>query len=232
MCGDKKVTLGVSDSTNAKKTADLDGKKIVVTAGGTQEPLDPVYYLGNHSSGKMGYALAEAARDRGARVTLITAPTCLSTPVGVAVTQVRTAVEMKKAVASAVSGADALVMAAAVSDYQAKKVAKAKIKKGKPTLNLALVRTPDILGEVKGSLVRVGFAAETEDMIVNATKKLRDKKLDLIVANDITDADSGFAVDTNKVTILSRDGSVEDLPLMTKREVADRILDRVAEILT
>ncbi len=231
MHGDKQVTLGASDSTNANKTADLGGKKIVVTAGGTQEPLDPVYHLGTRSSGKMGYALAEAARDRGGNVTLITAPTCLPKPVGVAVTQARTAVEMKKAVASAVSGADVLIMAAAVSDYQAKKVAKAKIKKGSPRLNLELVRTPDILSEVRGNLVRVGFAAESEDVFNNAKKKLRDKKLDLIVANDITDTESGFAVDTNKVTILSRDGSVADLPLMTKREVADRILDKVVEIL-
>jgi phosphopantothenoylcysteine decarboxylase/phosphopantothenate--cysteine ligase len=227
---DKTVIPGISGRT-ANKAADLDGKEIVVTAGGTQEPLDPVSHISNRSSGKMGYALAEAARDRGARVTLITAPTSLSEPTGVKTTSVRTAVEMKKAVASAVRGADALIMAAAVTDYQLKKVAKAKIKKESPTLSLELIRTPDILGEVKGSLVRVGFAAETEDMIINATKKLKDKKLDLIVANDITDAESGFAVDTNKVTILSRDGSVEDLPLMTKREVAERILDKVVGIL-
>jgi phosphopantothenoylcysteine decarboxylase/phosphopantothenate--cysteine ligase len=138
---------------------------------------------------------------------------------------------MKQAVASAVSGADVLIMAAAVSDYQAKQVATAKIKKGSPRLNLELIRTPDILGEVKGNLVRVGFAAESEDVLSNATKKLQEKKLDLIVANDITDAESGFAVDTNKVTILSRDGSVADLPLMTKKEVAEKILDKVVEIL-
>jgi phosphopantothenoylcysteine decarboxylase/phosphopantothenate--cysteine ligase len=180
----------------------------------------------------MGYAIAEAARDRGAKVILITAPTSLPEPVGVEAIHVRTTAEMKEAVAKATSGADALIMAAAVTDYQPKTTAKAKIKKTSPSLTLELVRTPDILAEVKGDFLKVGFAAESEDIVTNARKKLERKQLDLIVANDITDKDSGFGVDTNKVTIISRDGKVETLPLMTKREVAERILDRVVEILT
>ncbi len=213
------------------RSGDLAGKHIVVTAGGTQEPIDPVRHLGNRSSGKMGYALALAARDRGATVSLITAPTSLPEPVGMDVIHVRTATQMKEAVAKAVPQADALIMAAAVADYQPKNIAEAKIKKESLSLTLELVRTPDILTEVKGNFLKVGFAAESEDIVANAKKKLEQKNLDLIVANDITDADSGFGVDTNKVTILDRKGNVESLPLLTKREVADRILDRVVELL-
>jgi phosphopantothenoylcysteine decarboxylase/phosphopantothenate--cysteine ligase len=138
---------------------------------------------------------------------------------------------MKEEVAKAVTEADALIMAAAVADYQPKTTAKAKIKKETPTLTLELVRTPDILGEVKGNFLRVGFAAESEDVVANAKQKLKRKKLDLIVANDITDTESGFDVDTNKVAIIDIQGEVDSLPLLTKREVADRILDRVVELL-
>ncbi len=210
---------------------DLAGKRMVVTAGGTQEPIDPVRHIGNRSSGKMGYAIAEAARDRGATVTLVTAPTSLPEPVGMEVVHIETAAQMKEAVAEATSQADALIMAAAVADYQPKSAAKAKIKKETPSLTLELIRTPDILTEVKGDFLKVGFAAESEDIVANARQKLEKKQLDIIVANDITDADSGFGVDTNKVTLIDRDGKVENLPLLTKREVADRILDRVVELL-
>ena len=210
---------------------DLAGKRIVVTAGGTQESIDPVRHIGNRSSGKMGYAIAEAARDRGATVTLVTAPTSLPEPVGMEVVHIETAAQMKEAVAEATSQADALIMAAAVADYQPKSAAKAKIKKETPSLTLELIRTPDILTEVKGDFLKVGFAAESEDIVANARQKLEKKQLDIIVANDITDADSGFGVDTNKVTLIDRDGKVENLPLLTKREVADRILDRVVELL-
>ena len=213
------------------RKGDLAGKRIVVTAGGTQEPIDPVRHIGNRSSGKMGYAVAEAARDRGAEVKLITAPTSLPEPAGIELDPVRTARQMKAAVAKAVSQADALIMAAAVADYQPKDVAEAKIKKETPSLTLELVRTPDILSEVKGSFIKVGFAAESEDIVANAKKKLEKKRLDLIVANDITSADSGFGVDTNKVTIIDQDGKVENLPLLTKRELADRILDRIIKLL-
>jgi len=213
------------------RSGDLAGKRIVVTAGGTQEPIDPVRHIGNRSSGKMGYAVAEAARDRGATVSLITAPTTLPEPVGIEVVSIRTATEMKEAVARATAQVDALIMAAAVVDYQPQTVAKAKIKKREaPSLTLELIRTPDILTEVKGNFLKVGFAAESEDVVANARRKLEGKQLDIIVANDITDANSGFGVDTNKVTLIDRDGKIESLPLLTKREVADKILDKVVEL--
>jgi len=213
------------------KSGDLAGKRIVVTAGGTQEAIDPVRHIGNRSSGKMGYAMAEAARDRGAEVKLITAPTSLTEPAGIEVIPVRTAIQMKDAVTEATTQADALIMAAAVADYQPKKAAKAKIKKEAPTLTLELIRTPDILAEVKGSFLRVGFAAESGNLVENARQKLEKKQLDLIVANDITDKDSGFGVDTNKVIIINQNGKVKSLPLLTKREVADKILDKVVTLL-
>ena len=210
---------------------DLAGKRIVVTAGGTQEPIDPVRHIGNRSSGKMGYAMAEAARDRGAKVILITAPTALPEPAGIEVVHIQTATQMKDAVARAIAQADALLMAAAVADYQPKTAAKAKIKKEAPSLTVELIRTSDILTEVKGDFLKVGFAAESEDIVANARQKLEKKQLDLIVANDITDKESGFGADTNKVTLIDRNGKVESLPLLTKREVADRILDKVVELL-
>lgn len=212
------------------KVNDLAGKHIVITAGGTQEPIDPARHIGNRASGKMGYALAEAARDRGAVVSLISAPTMLPEPAGMDVARVRTAAEMKKAVARAIVRADALIMAAAVSDYRPRKTARTKIKKERPVLNLELIRTPDILSQVKGDFLKVGFAAETDSVIANARQKLVDKQLDLIVANDITDTSSGFGVDTNRVTIIDKQGNEETLPLLSKREVADRILDRVVRL--
>jgi phosphopantothenoylcysteine decarboxylase/phosphopantothenate--cysteine ligase len=211
-----------------KRSADLSGKRIVVTAGGTQEPIDPARHIGNRSSGRMGFALAEAARDRGAEVTLITAPTQLPEPDNIEIIRVRTASEMKEAVTKAVKKAGALIMAAAVADYRPKSPAQSKVKKQSHELTLELVRTPDILSEVKGGFIRVGFAAESEDVVANARKKLTQKGLDLIVANDITEPESGFGADTNKVTIIDKQGNLESLPLMSKREVAERILDRVA----
>ncbi|MAH38978.1 MAG: bifunctional phosphopantothenoylcysteine decarboxylase/phosphopantothenate--cysteine ligase CoaBC [Dehalococcoidales bacterium] len=213
------------------RSSDLAGRCIAITAGGTREPIDPVRYIGNRSSGKMGYALAQAAKDRGAQVSLITATTSLAEPTGVEVIPVETAFQMKKAVLKAVKGVDALIMAAAVADYQPESFAEAKIKKESSSLTLELTRTPDILAEVKGDFIRVGFAAESEDTLANAQKKLKEKKLDLIVANDITDADSGFGVDTNKVIIIDGKGKVEALSLMTKKEVADRVLDKVVGLL-
>jgi phosphopantothenoylcysteine decarboxylase/phosphopantothenate--cysteine ligase len=227
---DVEIIIGTMRQVLGKR-GDFAGKRIVVTAGGTQEPVDPVRHISNRSSGKMGYAVAEAARDRGAKVTLITAPASLPEPVGVDVIHVQTASQMKKAVARAVVKADALIMAAAVADYQPKSMAKAKIKKDSPSLTLELTRTPDILSEVPGSFLRVGFAAESEDLVANARKKLEKKRLDFIVANDITDAESGFGTDTNKVTLIDREGKIEQLPLLTKREVADRILDKVIKLI-
>ncbi|TET49475.1 MAG: bifunctional phosphopantothenoylcysteine decarboxylase/phosphopantothenate--cysteine ligase CoaBC, partial [Dehalococcoidia bacterium] len=213
------------------RKGDLAGRRIVVTAGGTQEPVDPVRHLGNRSSGKMGFAVAEAARDRGAEVTLVTAPTSLPDPTGIEVVHVQTAGQMKESVAKAVGKADALIMAAAVADYQPKSTSKSKIKKASDSLTLELVRTPDIITEVEGKFIRVGFAAESEDVVANARQKLDKKKLDLIVANDITSAESGFGVNTNKVTIIDKNGKAENLPLLTKREVADKILGKVAGLL-
>ena len=214
------------------RTRDLAGRRIVVTAGGTQEPVDPVRCLTNHSSGKMGYALAEAARDRGAKVVLVSAPTALPKPVGVDVVNVGTAQEMYEAVKKAVVKTHALIMAAAVADYRPKKVSKGKIKRERASsLTLELERTPDILSEVKGKFLRVGFAAESENLVANAKGKLDKKQLDLIVANDITAKGSGIGADTNQVVIIDRKDKVEKLPLLPKREVADRILDRVAGLL-
>jgi len=210
---------------------DLAGRRIVVSAGGTQEPLDPVRHIGNRSSGKMGCALAEAARDRGATVVLVSAPTAMTAPIGVEVVQVQTALQMRDAIAEATRHADALIMAAAVADYRPADASKSKLKKGAETLTLELVANPDILGEARGDFIRVGFAAESENLEKNAREKLERKSLDLIVANDITATDSGMGADNNRVLIIDRSGKVESLPLLSKLEVAHRILGRVVEML-
>ncbi len=220
------------------QAGDLAGRRVVISAGGTREAIDPVRFISNHSSGKMGYALALAARDRGAQVTLVTAPTCLPDPVGVETVHVESAADMRDAVLSASDGADALVMAAAVADYRPLERAGQKIKKTEGELILQLGRTPDILAEVarlreagRGPQVAVGFAAETQDLLANARAKLERKRLDLVAANDVSAAGAGFGVDTNRVTLLSPDGGVEALPLMSKDEVAHRIWDRVCQLL-
>ena len=213
------------------RQGNLAGRKIVVSAGGTREPLDPVRFISNYSSGKMGYALAEAARDRGAEVTLVSTVSTLPCPYGVRIVPVETVAQMREAVLAACQGADALVMAAAVSDYRPVERAPQKVKKGPERTSLELERTPDFLLEVTGPLVKVGFAAETSDLQANARAKLVEKGLDLIAANDVTAPDAGFAVDTNRVTILDRDGGVQELPLLPKYDVAHRILDRVVELL-
>ena len=209
------------------KGGDLAGRIVVVSAGGTMEPIDPVRVITNHSSGKMGYALAEAARDRGADVVLVTAPTSLADPALVKVVQVRTAEEMGQAIQEHVTKADALVMAAAVADYRPTETAGQKIKKADDDLNISLAKTTDILKSAKGNFVRVGFAAESQNLVENAKAKVGSKNLDLIAANDITAEGSGFGSDTNKVTLIDRDLVVEELPLLSKYEVSNRILDRV-----
>ncbi|ADJ25578.1 phosphopantothenoylcysteine decarboxylase/phosphopantothenate/cysteine ligase [Dehalogenimonas lykanthroporepellens BL-DC-9] len=211
------------------KECPLAGRKVVVTAGGTREPLDPVRYLGNRSSGKMGHALALAARDAGADVELIST---VDFPVsaGIVVTRVETAAEMLSVVRSAVKGAHALIMAAAVADFRPVEASKDKIKKGDNGLDLKLEPTEDILSAVKGDFIRVGFAAETGDLLANARQKLSAKNLDLIVANDVTSPGAGFGAETNKVTLLFRDGRVEELPLMSKREVAERVVREMDEV--
>ncbi|MBN2187512.1 MAG: bifunctional phosphopantothenoylcysteine decarboxylase/phosphopantothenate--cysteine ligase CoaBC [Dehalococcoidia bacterium] len=214
------------------KNGDLAGNHIVVTAGGTREPVDPVRYISNRSSGKMGYALAEAARDRGAKVSLITTLASLIEPIGVDIVNVNTAQEMYEAVRNVVPQADALVMAAAVADYRPASTAKDKIKKTDAGLTLKLELTPDILGSIKGDFIKVGFAAESNSLIENAKQKLQQKELDLIVANDITATDSGFGADNDRVAIIDPEGNIESLPLLPKREVADKVLDKVAELLS
>jgi len=213
------------------KAGDLAGQRIVISAGGTREPIDPVRFLSNYSTGKMGFALAEAARDRGAEVTLVSTTTALPLPYGVRLIEVETVAEMRAAVLAACEGSAALIMAAAVSDFRPAGRGEHKIKKGDAGLTLDLVKNPDFFLEVPDGLVKVGFAAETRDLLENARKKLVEKRLDLICANDVSAKDAGFAVDTNRVTILDRDGGCEEVPLMSKYEVAQRILDRVGRLL-
>jgi phosphopantothenoylcysteine decarboxylase/phosphopantothenate--cysteine ligase len=209
----------------------LAGRRVTVTAGGTREPLDPVRFLGNRSSGQMGYALAYAARDLGAQVTLIST-TGKPVPFGVDLVAVETAAEMRDAVLADLAMTDVLLMAAAVADYRPATAAAQKIKKGEEGLALDLARTPDILAEVaktrRDDQVIVGFAAETENLIDNARDKLQRKGLDLIAANDARQA---MGATTNQVTLLGADGSVEELPLLSKDEVAEQILARVAILL-
>jgi len=216
----------------------LAGKRVVVTAGGTQEPIDPVRVIANRSSGKQGFALTQVAIDFGADVTLISAPTALESPVGVERIDVQTASEMLEATLSACRNAHVLLMAAAVADYRPAKAAAQKIKRREGVPELKLEATEDILAAVMkqraaaGSpKVVVGFAAESKDLITNAQEKLEARGLDIILANDITRADAGFSVDTNKVTLLDRQGEIEDWPLMTKQQVAERLLERVAALL-
>jgi phosphopantothenoylcysteine decarboxylase/phosphopantothenate--cysteine ligase len=208
---------------------DLAGRVIVVTAGGTREPIDPVRFLGNRSSGKMGFALAEAVRDRGAEVTLIVGATELEPPAGVNAVRAETAADMLDAVREACDAADALIMAAAVADYAPTAPAPEKLKKGDDDITLKLGRTSDVLATVKGPAIRVGFAAETENLIENARRKLADKRLDLIVANRVGGPDSPFGSDENEATLVDSSGEYA-LPRMPKRELADRILDRIAPL--
>jgi phosphopantothenoylcysteine decarboxylase/phosphopantothenate--cysteine ligase len=209
----------------------LAGRRVVVTAGGTREPLDPVRFVGNRSSGRMGYALARAARDRGARVTLVST-TGQPAPAGVQLVAVETAAEMRDAVLGSMEDGDVLLMAAAVADYRPATTAVQKIKKEGGHLALALEPTPDILAQAatqrRPGQVLVGFAAETENLVGNARDKLRRKALDLIVAND---AQQAIGAATNQVTLIGADGGVEELPLLSKDEVAEQILDRVGRLL-
>lgn len=220
------------------RSGPLKGRKVVITAGGTQEPIDPVRFIANRSSGKQGFALAQAALDFGAEVILIAAPTPLVTPIGAQRVNVGTAEEMKDAVLAAVLETDILLMAAAVADFRPAGASDQKMKRKHGIPEIKLEKTPDILGEVaelrdqgKFSGIVVGFAAESEDLLKNASEKLETKKLDLIAANDITAKDAGFSVDTNRVTLIAAEGGHEALPLMTKAEVSQQVLDRVVDIL-
>lgn len=215
---------------------DLSGLKVLVTAGPTVEPIDPVRYISNRSTGKMGYALARAASRRGASVILVSGPTSLKPPFGVVFCGIKTAEEMRQAVFEKCPGRDVIIKAAAVSDYRPQHTARQKIKKGEASMSLELVKTPDILAELgdnkkESPCILVGFAAETEDLLANAREKLRSKGLDMIVANDVSRDDAGFEADTNRIKMIYGDGHVEDSPLMTKDEVAHLILDRVKVLL-
>ncbi len=212
----------------------LNGKKVIVTAGGTQEPLDPVRVLANRSSGKQGFALAQAALDRGADVILIAAPTALTSPVGARRVDVETAAQMAEAVGEALPQADALIMAAAVADFRPRRASKSKIRRKAGVPDVTLEPTEDILaglGATRPKVV-VGFAAESEEVEANARAKLKEKGLDLIVANNITAPDAGFGSDTNRVTLISGNDAAEPLPLMTKANVAEAVLDRVVGLLS
>jgi phosphopantothenoylcysteine decarboxylase/phosphopantothenate--cysteine ligase len=217
-----------------ERPSDLSGKRIVVSAGPTRESIDPVRFITNKSSGKMGVAIAAAAWRRGAEVTLITGPTLVAPPPGACVTRVETTKEMRDAIAAEIPTADALIMAAAPADFAPAEVATSKIKKESARLELSLGAAPDILVETiryrRQGMVVVGFALETDDGVANAAKKLDEKDLDLIVLNDAREEGAGFEVDTNRVTILKRGGDQEELPLLPKADVADAILDRVVEV--
>lgn len=212
---------------------DLAGETVLVTAGPTCEDLDPVRYLSNRSSGRMGYAVAEAAARRGARVILVSGPTALAPPAGFEVERVRTAEEMRRAVLARLGEASIVVAAAAVADFRSRRVQAQKIRRGRRPLRLQLEPTPDILAAVaqaKDKRLLVGFAAETKDVVKNARAKLRTKKLDIVVANDITQEGAGFDVETNQVTLVTRDGHTLPLPKMSKLAVAHRLLDEVRRL--
>ncbi len=214
---------------------DLRGERILITGGPTQESIDPVRFVSNRSSGKMGYALAKVARRRGSEVILVTGPTSLPIPRrDIEVVPVQTAEEMRKAVLSRIERCSVVIKAAAVSDFRPKVMSKQKMKKANASRSLELEKTEDILREIgkrKGNRILVGFAAETENLIANARKKLMEKNLDLIVVNDVTKPGAGFGLDTNQVKILYPSGEAKDLPLMSKEEVSQYILDDVARLL-
>jgi phosphopantothenoylcysteine decarboxylase/phosphopantothenate--cysteine ligase len=213
---------------------DFNGTKILITAGPTEEPLDPVRFITNLSSGKMGYALAAAAQRRGAIVTLISGPTNLPLPSAEKIIRVRTAKEMHKAVLDNFKKADVIIKAAAVADYRPKITALEKIKKDKKTLSLELEKNPDIIAEIgknKGKRVLVGFAMETQNLLANAREKLKEKNMDLIVANNLKEEGAGFRTDTNIITIIDRSGKSESLGKMTKIKAAGEILNRVKKMI-
>jgi len=216
------------------KAGDLSGRQVLVTAGGTREAIDPVRYIGNHSSGKMGYAIAEAARDRGAEVVLVSGPTALRRPGGMNFVNVSSARDMLRAMTEHYPRLDALLMVAAVADFRVGQPAERKVKRGETALDLHLVPNPDLIATtaalaVEPRPVRVGFAAETDDLHANAADKLARKSLDLIVANDVSG--DVFGSDSNEVTLLWADGRREQLPRMAKTDVAERVLDAVTALL-
>jgi len=212
---------------------DMENIKVLITAGPTREPIDPIRYISNHSSGKMGYSIANVASRRGASVVIVSGPVNIDKPQNVKIINVNTAIEMHREVMSRFQNFDVIIMAAAVADYRCTRVADKKIKKDYDEITLALERNPDIaydVGKIKGKRVFVGFSAETDHLIENADKKLQKKNFDLIVANDVTKEGAGFNADTNIVTIIDKKGTI-DLPLMSKNCVAEEILNRVLKMI-
>jgi phosphopantothenoylcysteine decarboxylase/phosphopantothenate--cysteine ligase len=229
------AALVILDGLKADQAKDLSGERFLITVGATREEIDPVRFISNRSSGRMGFALAEAAQKRGAQVTAVTGITTISPPAGIKVVQVFSAAEMAKAVLQEISGASIFIAAAAVADYRPAQRADQKIKKAQSSLTLALERTPDILSEVfskrRDGLLVIGFAAETENVLANAKEKLQTKKLDAIVANDVTRSDSGFDSISNAITIIKRDSDQPiELPLMAKTDAAHHILDEIVSL--
>ena len=213
---------------------DLEGKTVIVTAGPTREAIDPVRFITNHSTGKMGFAIAEKAANRGAKVYLVAGPTALATPRGVCRIDINSAQDMYEAVLEHFSEADIVIKGAAVADYAPAEYSEQKVKKSSEELTLQLKKNPDILyelGKIKGGKILVGFAMETQDLIENAKAKVRKKNLDFIVANDLMTEGAGFGTDTNVVRIIDRGGTVENIPLMSKLDVADIILDKINGII-
>jgi phosphopantothenoylcysteine decarboxylase/phosphopantothenate--cysteine ligase len=231
LAGQEQIVAAVREKLHFRR--DLEGQTVLITAGPTCEDLDPVRYLTNRSSGKMGYAVAEAASRRGARVILVSGPTSLASPTGVERITIRTAKEMQRSVQEKFPESSIAIFAAAVADYRPVQTSDQKIKRDKQLLTLSLEATPDILASVaknKGDRLVVGFAAETERVAENARKKLNAKNADMIVANDVTREGAGFDHDTNIVTLFARDGRDLPLPRMSKAEVAQRILDEVVRL--
>lgn len=225
--------IALSMQTEECNTQLLKGRKVLITAAGTIEPIDPVRYIGNRSSGKMGYAIAEEARRRGAEVVLVSGPSALPDPEGVRVIRIETAEEMRQQVLREFKDAEIVIKAAAVADYRALEVAPEKIKKNDTELVIKLTKNPDILRELgqikRANQILVGFAAETTNLIGYAQKKLREKNLDFIVANDVSQPNSGFNVENNTIKILSRNGEMHEYPLMSKKELAAIILNRITQ---
>ncbi|HQA59385.1 MAG TPA: bifunctional phosphopantothenoylcysteine decarboxylase/phosphopantothenate--cysteine ligase CoaBC, partial [Acetivibrio sp.] len=215
------------------KSKDYSDMKVLITAGPTREAIDPVRFITNPSSGKMGYAIAAAACERGASVRLISGPVNLEKPCGVETVYVTRAMEMYNEVMKVYKNYDVLIMVAAVADYRCAQIADRKIKKSDDNLTIELVRNPDIaaeLGKVKGDRILVGFSAETDNLLKNASGKLISKNMDMIVANDVTMEGAGFGADTNVVKLIKRGGNIVDLPVMSKKDVAHRILDEILNI--
>ncbi|MCX7711640.1 MAG: bifunctional phosphopantothenoylcysteine decarboxylase/phosphopantothenate--cysteine ligase CoaBC [Clostridia bacterium] len=213
---------------------DLKGRRILITAGPTREPMDPVRYISNHSSGKMGYALAEAAAGRGAAVTLVSGPVNIQKPENVSTVDVTTADDMLEAVLARQADQDIFIMVAAVADYKCASIADKKIKKTQDRFTVEMVKNPDIakeIGKIKGNRILVGFSAETNDLESNARSKLDSKNLDMIVANDVTQEGAGFGTDTNIVKIIRKDGTINEFPIMSKLDVAREILDEINKLM-